>query len=165
MEKYFNNKNGYGILDIMATLVISSVLGYSAVINLPEFTYSYQRYQARSTFVQHLRETQARAITQGCRGLLTISPDKHSYQSGCDYLTYDTTNPPSLDKVFLSATLPDHVFLSVNKPIFFNSKGQATDVNGNLNMVLIGLTHSANPNHEAFSSGVLLGTGMFSYTD
>jgi type II secretory pathway pseudopilin PulG len=165
VKKLFLNESGFSILEVLTTLVVSSVVGYSAIVSLPELLFSYERYQARVTFAQDIRETQARAITQGCRGLLTISSDLHTYQSGCDYLEYDTNNPPSSDTVFFTKTFPDKIFISADAPIIFNSKGQAIDANGDLNTVTVELSHSADTGHTAFSTGTLLGTGMFAYGD
>ncbi|MCB0338138.1 MAG: hypothetical protein KDD53_00975 [Bdellovibrionales bacterium] len=134
-----------------------------ALPKLSSLTASYNQLNAKSFLVQDLKRAQAETITQGCRGIFKIANDGESYSFGCDYLSYDVTDPPSADVVSFVRNLPEDITVESDIPIIFNSQGRAVDIDGILTNVSVTFEESSSGSPESFASGVLLGTGVFSY--
>ena len=156
------SRGGFTILELMVACVVLAVL---AGVGIPQFSTlkrSFELLNAKSYLLQDLKRAQAESITQGCRGVFVILPDGSGYTFGCDYLDYDTNDPPSHDVVSLRRNLPAHILISAPEPIIFNSRGQAVDVDGVIANLQIRLEDSS-AERNAYSTGTLLGTGVFNF--
>lgn len=156
-------QSGFTILNMIATLMIASIISYVAMSQLSTLSATFNRINARSNLLQDLKRAQAEAITQGCRGIFLIASDARSYSFGCDYLAYDTSNPPHSDEVSFVRALPEHVVLSSDAPVIFNSRGEAVDVNNIMSNITLTLSQNWGGTPLAFARGILLGTGVFTY--
>lgn len=156
---FFNNEKGTTLTELLVVMAIGGIIGATALYRyvIPESV--FDRMQARDIFVQDVKRAQAEAITQGCRGIFTVAGDGRSYTYGCDFLSYDTTNPPAPDSTSFSRTLPGSVSLEVDKPIIFNSRGQAVTNAYVITTVSVELSDD----YEAdYSTGIIYGTGLMS---
>lgn len=151
------------MLELMFVAALLAILGALAVPQMYKLRATYDRMDAKAYLAQDLKRAQAESITQGCRGIFKILNGGRTYQFGCDYLNYDTRNPPSPDVVSLSRTLPANIILFTPSPIIFNSKGQTVDVDGVISNLNLSLRDVSRGSAQEFALGILLGTGVFNY--
>jgi prepilin-type N-terminal cleavage/methylation domain-containing protein len=155
--------NGFTIFELVITLSISSILALTAIPKFEEIQASYHRFNSRSFLIQDLRRAQAFTLSEGCRGILTVASDKKRYSFGCDYLTYDTSNPPSPDSVSFEREMPVGITIELSQTIIFNSRGESVDADGIVSSVPISLVDSRAVDSSSFADGTLLGTGLFNF--
>ncbi len=159
-----SHDRGTTVFELLVGLSIAILLGGLALPEVGKLRATFNRMNAQAYLAQDLKRAQAESVTQGCRGIFVIAPDGQSYSFGCDYLEYSTADPPQPDVVTLTRHLPEGVILTTPSPIIFNSKGQAVDVDGIISNLTISLKYVANGSVEEFAVGLLLGTGVFSFS-
>jgi len=159
------NQAGFTLIELITVILVASVIGYVSLAKFGTVAQSFKRFDIRQQLVQDLKRAQAEAVTWGCRGIFTADSDGGGYSFGCDFLAYDTNNPPAPDDVFFSRDLSGDITVSIstNTPIIFNSRGQSIDFFGDM----WGLTVSLNDSSfgGAYATGTMLGTGVFSYDE
>lgn len=157
------NQRGFSLFETMVVCAISAILGLVASLSLSKISLSFNRVNARSYLLTDLKRAQAESITQGCRGIVNIAADGKSYSFGCDYLSYDPSATPTHDVVSFVRYLPAQITISASGPIIMNSRGQSVDTAGIITSLTISLSETDSGTPEVFSTGTLLGTGVFSY--
>lgn len=156
---------GFSLIEMMVALAIAGLLSVTGVLGFRSTQESFDRMNARSFLLQDLKRAQAEAITWGCRGVFAISSDKTNYSYGCDFLPYDTSSTPTADRVFFARHLPYGITFQALSLIIFNSRGQAIDLNNQMNSVSLQLNQSDSGKTSIFAQGTLLGSGSFVYAD
>lgn len=157
-------EQGVTLLELIVTLSILSVLAYTAIPAFENIQNSYHRFNSRSYLIQDLRRAQAFALSEGCRGIFTVSTDRKSYSFGCDYLSYDISHPPRADNINFLRELPPSILIDAPQTIIFDSRGAAVDEDGVVSSTNISLLESESGVTSTFASGTLLGTGLFSFS-
>lgn len=158
-RRRLRDQRGYSAMELVLVMLVMAIVGVVAYPKFAEVSQPLQRLNVRSTLLQDLKRVQAETITIGCRGIFTISDDGSGYTFGCDYLPYDTNDPPQSDEVTLNRTLPNGVVIVSDAQIIFNSRGEAVDADGIFTNVNVTLSDSLGQ----FASGTLLGTGLFEF--
>lgn len=151
------SEKGFTVTEMIVGMMITSIIGYSSVTFFSDLGPSFDRWNANIYALQDLRYAQTLAITEGCRAIVTIAEDGHSYDIGCDYLAYDYTAPYSTDTTFLNRALPNTVTFGSDATIIFNAKGQCVSSTGDLASRTISLTSSTS---GSFLTGSILPTGV-----
>lgn len=154
-------QRGVSLIELMVTVSLAAIMGVLAIPRIPEMQHSYDRINTQAYLTQDIKRAQAQSITEGCRGILTIAADQKSYSFGCDYLPYDTANPPLPDTISFVRKLPKDIGISSNQPIIFNSRGQSVDIYYVISTTNIALRNIISG--AVFTNGTLLGTGVLSY--
>jgi len=157
-------QRGFTLANLLVTISILAISTAAALPQVSRLRATFNRMNAEAYLTQDLKRAQAESITQGCRGIFIIAPDGRSYSFGCDYLVYDTTVPPQPDNVTLRRKLPDNFLIQASQPIIFNSKGQTVDASGIISNTTITLVETGHGAARDFASGILLGTGVFSFS-
>ena len=158
-----SHERGYSLMELLVAMGMFSILVALALPRYMEFNKSYNREHARTLFIHDLKRAQAETITQGCRGIFTIAPDAHSYSYGCDYLSYDTNNPPTYDVVKFTRVLPTGVSLSFDNTLIINSQGKIVDTDGILDTRSVTLLQQEGGTNVPFTTGTILATGLLNY--
>jgi prepilin-type N-terminal cleavage/methylation domain-containing protein len=153
---------GFSFIELIVAMGVGAIIAYFAVPELYTIQASYKRLNSKSDVLQDIKLAQAYSITEGCRGVLKIDTDANGYTFGCDYLSYDTANPPSHDTVYSRRTLPSRVSISVSGPVIFNSRGQSIDTSYTMTNRTITLTDT---DIGVFATGLLYGTGVFTFEE
>lgn len=156
---------GFTLVELLATISVAAVCGYTSIMYYPDLLQSYRRLDARTLLVHDIRRAQAEAITAGCRGILNIASDSNSYSYGCDYLAYDTATPPVPDSTLFVRNLPKNITISGFSTLIFDSRGRSVDPSGIMTSVAVHLMDTSNNSTNLFATGTLLGTGAFSFGD
>lgn len=154
-------ESGFTLLELLIILSMISIGAAITIPNLSGMSASFNRLNAKSYVVQDLKRAQAHTITQGCRGIVTISASGTSYSYGCDYLAYDTSDPPAADSTTFVRNLPPHTKIATSDTIIFNSRGQAVDADDILSNRTVTFYDTSSGADESFATGTLLGTGVF----
>lgn len=154
---------GFTLVNMMVTLGILAGLTFVSIPQLATLSATFNRINARSDLLKDLKRAQAESITQGCRGIVVIAANGRSYSFGCDYLDYDPSSSPAPDHISFVRNLPEHVVVSADAPIIFNSRGLAVDINNIMQNVTITLSQNWGGVPQQFAKGLLLGTGVFTY--
>jgi prepilin-type N-terminal cleavage/methylation domain-containing protein len=157
------SERGFTLLEVMVVTAISVIVGSIAMLKLPSMNAVFDRMRARTLVLQDMKRAQAEAITWGCRGVVSIPVGGTSYSYGCDFLAYDTNNPPAADKVFFVRKMPSGLTISTSSNIIFSSRGQAVDIENDVNNVTVTLTDDSSGYDTTYMQGTLLGTGAFSW--
>ena len=152
---------GVTVIELVLVCCIISTLAYIALQRIGEFKSSMDRFNARVYLAQDLRRAQAHTLSEGCRGIFVIATTGKEYSFGCDYLNYDTNSSPVPDVYLFRRDLPSGVKLTANKKVFFNSRGESVDIDGIIDSVTISLSDTRFGTERVFSSGSLLGTGLY----
>ncbi|MCO6430875.1 MAG: type II secretion system protein [Deltaproteobacteria bacterium] len=155
--------SAFTMFEFLVVLVVTSIVAYLAIPMFGQINSSMERVNVRKFLLLDLRRAQAESVTHGCRGIFTISSDNRSYSFGCDYLAYDTNVPPSADVITFSRTLPSHTYVTSDRTIIFNSKGQLVDELGFIDSRSITLSDDSDGPMRVFATGSVLGTGLFEY--
>lgn len=155
--------NGFTVLEVLTALILIAVLTGLGVPAFSGLSSAFDRANARAYVLQDLKRAQAESITKGCRGIVSIDADNTGYSFGCDYLAYDVAATPSADEVAFRRNLPTGITLAATGNIIFNSRGQAIDASYILNNVTLTLTDSQSGTANNFASGILTGSGVFTY--
>jgi prepilin-type N-terminal cleavage/methylation domain-containing protein len=158
-----NRSCGFTLFEVLAAMLILAITSFIAIPQFLSLNTSVTRMDVRLQVMQDLRRAQAEAITQGCRGIVTIAPDNKSYTFGCDYLSYDTTIPPVADSQSFIRYLPNLFQISADDTIIFNSRGQSVDPFDVLENRTITLSDSSTGTLRSFATGNISGIGMFDY--
>lgn len=153
-------QRGFTLVELLVAMSIMALVGYVAVPHISAMTSGFDAVNAQSYVLHDLKRAQAQTVLEGCRGILEIDPSGRSYTFGCDYLPYDTNNPPQHDVMIFQRNLPGTVSISTTGPIIFNSRGQAVDSDDVINNVTVTLREGG---VDVVATGVLLGTGVFAY--
>lgn len=154
---------GFTVFELMVAIVITALVAYAAIPRFDELNASMERMNVRKNVLLDLRRAQAETVTHGCRGIFKIAANLRSYSYGCDYLAYDTANPPSADGIIFSRTLPTNFYISSDQIIIFNSKGQIVDEAAFIDSRTVTLSENTSGPTVVFATGTLLGTGLFEY--
>ena len=157
------SQRGFSVLELLVAMAITAILSFVALPKLATLSESFNRVNAKSYLLQDIKRAQAETITQGCRGIIVVSAGGDSYSFGCDYLAYDASASPQPDKVFFVRNLPNKVTLSTSGNIILNSRGQTVDKDFILSSVTLTLWERQSGTPVSFASGVLTGSGIFSY--
>ena len=164
MKIFFRGEErGFTVMELMISVVILAILARSAVSMTTSTLDSADKSTSEVQVVQHLRRAQATAVTEGCRGIFSISNDARSYSFGCDYLPYSTATPPVADTAFFQYYLPQGITISTSGLIILNSRGQSEDESYVLTTRTVSLTSTQGLNTAVFATGTLRATGFFSY--
>lgn len=163
LTKRLTNQHGLTVLNLLVSMAIIAVVGAMGIMQFNQLDSSFNRLNAQSVFIQDLKQAQAEAITEGCRGILELDSSGESYTFGCDYLAYDTSSPPSADVQSFERILPDNISMGISEQIIFNSRGHAVDKDDILTNVNITFTDSSLGNSVQFATGTLVATGLFTY--
>jgi len=155
------NQAGFSILEIMLTFTLISITAAWATPRYSDLSQTFSRMNVRSNLIQDLKRAQAESLTKGCRGIFEIDPNGESYSFGCDFLTYDTSNPPAADSISFTRTFPEGVTIVADSEVIFNSRGQSVDMFGVISNVGISLYRVSGSGSQAFVTGTLLGTGLY----
>ena len=153
------NSKGFSMVDLIVALSLFLLLSMIALPKLPEYMTTFNRVNARTHLIQDLRLAQAETVTPGCRGIFIIDGDNGGYTFGCDYLPYDTSDPPSYDEQEFSRTLPDNITVDSSARIIFNSRGQVVDKDDVLVNRTVELTDTSDGSVK-FMTGTLYSTGV-----
>lgn len=159
MKNYQKRDSGFTLIELLAVIIVATLVGVIAIPQFSTLRGSMDRVNARSYVLQDLKRAQAESITQGCRGIFKIAGDNKSYSFGCDYLAYDTAADPSSDVTSFIRNMPTNIEISADAPVIYNSRGQAIDTGYALTNVNVSLTE----NGTEFASGIISGSGVFSY--
>jgi len=159
-----SNEGGFSLIEMLVVLFMVALLGASAVPQISDIGESFDRMNSRSLLLQDIKRAQAESLTEGCRGIFTITTDGSGYSFGCDYLTYDTQDPPVADDSSFVRVLPRNITITASQTIIFNSRGQAVDVDDVITTITIQLLYDETGGPQSFASGTLLGTGLFSFS-
>jgi prepilin-type N-terminal cleavage/methylation domain-containing protein len=154
---------GFTLAEMLVAISLFLILGFLAVPRLALLQATFNRVNARGYILQDIKRAQAETVTQGCRGVLKIESGGKSYIYGCDYLAYDTIVPPSPDKISFRRFLPEKITVAASGPIIFNSRGWTVDSFDIISNVTITLSEYGDSGLSAFASGLLNGTGVFTY--
>lgn len=141
-------------------------MGIIGFLGLPQFrglSASFERLNARTIFIQDLKQAQAKALTEGCRGIFTFYPNNEGYSFGCDYLAYDTGSPPQADVLAFSRSFATGIRVTPSEQIIFNSRGLPVDENDIITTVSVHFVDSSGDELYAFASGTLFATGLFAF--
>lgn len=157
------SEDGFSALELFVVLAILALVIYVAAPRFQELSGSSERFAARAHLLEDIKNAQAIALTQGCRGIFTIANDNRSYNFGCDYLSYDTNDPPVADEISFTRELKGDVTLSADRLIIFNSRGQTVNSTDQVVNVVLQLESKKQGSRQVFATGLLLGTGVFSY--
>jgi Tfp pilus assembly protein FimT len=152
-------EKGFSLLEMVTLLVFITIIGTLGIPQLAELGKSFDRFNARNHLLEDLKRAQAESITEGCRGIVNIVDQGTRYEFGCDYLDYDTTANPVFDKIRFARDLPFNMKVTATGPIIFDSRGQAVNTGGITNNVTLSLAAA----DQTFATGILLGTGVFTY--
>jgi Tfp pilus assembly protein FimT len=156
---YMASARGFTVTELLVVLSCTAIMVAAALPRLNDFREVVHRNNAEFQVVQHLRWLQAKAVEQGCRGILTVSNDNRSYSMGCDYIPFDESSSPDFDTLFSTYPLPGEVRINVDDTIVFNTRGQVINPAGNLQTRTLTLSYYASP----FKTGTLRPTGFFDY--
>jgi prepilin-type N-terminal cleavage/methylation domain-containing protein len=159
------SSQGFTLIEMLISMTILAIFGSAAALHFRATDASFHRMNARSFVIQDLKRAQAEAITWGCRGVLSVSNDGKSYSYGCDFLEYDTNDPPAADRVFFSRKMPLGITVSTSSPLIFNSRGQSVDLDSIMANNSVLLRETIEGSTITFATGTLLGTGVFSFVD
>jgi len=166
LQKRLDKKSteaGFTSFELLVVLSIFAILVYVSAPKFRELAGSSERFAARGHLLEDIKNAQAIALTQGCRGIFTVAEDSRSYNFGCDYLAYDTNDPPAADVISFTRPLGGDVRLTADNIIIFNSRGQTVDIDDNQINVQLQLSSVKKGKRENFATGLLLGTGVFTY--
>lgn len=156
-----SGEGGFSVVELLVTITIASILASTAIGQFVEINSVFDRWNARTLLLQDIRFAQAKSVTQGCRGVFTISGGGNSYSFGCDYLDYDTVDPITADAIFINRTFPTSISLSVDDTIIFNPKGQIINPTGALETRTLALTDTGGGESVEFSTASIFATGVF----
>lgn len=157
----YRSERGFSMLELVVTMTIASILASTAISQFTELNSVFDRWNARTLLLQDIRFAQAKSVTQGCRGVITIAGGGNTYSFGCDYLDYDTTDPIAADTIFINRTLPTSINLATDGTIIFNPKGQIIDSSGALQTRTISLTDTGGGESVEFATASIYATGVF----
>lgn len=160
---HYGSSHGYTMMELLVTLSIVAILGLAALPAFTPLSDSFNRLTARSVILQDIKRAQAQALTEGCRGIMTIDGNGESYSYGCDYLPYDVSDPPAPDLVTFVRNLPARTEISSSSDLIFNSRGLAVDQDDVISNTTITLYDTSSGSPVQFSQGTLLGTGLFAF--
>jgi Tfp pilus assembly protein FimT len=152
---------GFSLLDMLAAMVIISIVASSSIAFFSDLGPSFDRWNARSALLRDLRFAQSSAIEEGCRMIMKISVDGNQYSFGCDYLDYDYSAPYDYDREFVNSTLPRGVSLTTAATLFFNAKGQSVTADGEIADLQISLHFTDEQGTSNYFGGTVLATGVF----
>jgi Tfp pilus assembly protein FimT len=152
-------EKGFTVAELLVVLAFTAIMAATALPRMSDFREVMHRNNAEFQVIQHLRWLQAKAVEQGCRGVLKVSDNKRVYSMGCDYIPFDDSPEPDFDTLFSSHPLPGEVRISSDDIIVFNTRGQVIDSSGNLQTRTVTLSYGAIP----YKSGTLRPTGFFDY--
>lgn len=155
------SERGFSVIELVVTMTIASILASTAIGQFTEINSVFDRWNARTLLLQDIRYGQAKSVTQGCRGVFTISGGGNTYSFGCDYLNYDTADPIAADTVFINRTFPTSINLSVDDTIIFNPKGQIINSSGALETRTLALTDTGGGETVEFATASIYATGVF----
>lgn len=158
-----SNDSGMTMLNLLVSLAIIGIVGFLGLPQLSVIADSFDRLNARTVFIQDLKQAQAQALTEGCRGIFTFSEGGNVYTFGCDYLGYDVSDPPSADSISFTRILPSDITISPSTQIIFSSRGLPVDASDILNTVAVTFTDSSEGTDFDFATGTLFATGLFSF--
>jgi prepilin-type N-terminal cleavage/methylation domain-containing protein len=156
-------ERGYSLMELLVAMGMFSILVSLAIPHYIEFNKSYNREHARTLFLHDLKRAQAETITQGCRGIFTIAIDGHSYSYGCDYLPYDTNDPPDFDVIKFTRVLPTGVSVAFDNTLIISSQGKIVDTEGTLDTRAVTLLQNDSGTYVPFTTGSILATGLLNY--
>jgi Tfp pilus assembly protein FimT len=154
-----NNYSGFTILELLVVLSFTAIMVAAAVPKMSEFRQVMHKNSAEFQVVQHFRWLQAKAVEQGCRGMLIVSQNKQSYSLGCDYIPFDDSADPQFDILLDTHHLPGEVRMDIDDVVVFNTRGQVINSQGNLQTRAVTLSYY----NEPFKTGSLRATGFFDY--
>ncbi|MCB0320752.1 MAG: type II secretion system protein [Bdellovibrionales bacterium] len=154
-------EHGETLLNVIVALAIIGTLGALGLPQLSRISASFDRLNAKTVLVQDIKQAQAKALTEGCRGVFQIQNSGQSYTYGCDYLPYDSDIPPAADTVSFSRVLPEGIAVTPSTQMIFNSRGLPVDAYDVISNVTVTLSDSSQGSAEQFATGTLYGTGLF----
>ncbi|NBW40782.1 type II secretion system protein [bacterium] len=155
--------SGFSLLDLLVAISIIGIVGFLGIPQIQNISASFNRLNTRTVFIQDLKQAQAKALTEGCRGIFTFLEDNSGYSFGCDYLAYDSSYPPQADIISFSRSFPSGISVNPSQQIIFNSRGLPVDANDIINSVSVNFVDSSGGSVYAFASGTLFATGLFSF--
>lgn len=151
-------------MELIVAMGVSCILTAVAAMHYSDLEGGFHRFDARAHLLEDIKTAQAFTLAQGCRGIFRFASDGKSYTFGCDYLDYDVTDPPAADSIEFTRTLGGDVTIDASDTVILNSRGQTVDKDDvliNITFELRSKKEGSSP--EAFASGQLLATGIFSY--
>jgi Tfp pilus assembly protein FimT len=154
-----DNSSGFSIFELLVVLSFTAIMVAAAVPKMSEFRQVMHKNSAEFQVVQHFRWLQAKAVEQGCRGILIVSQNKRSYTMGCDYIPFDDSADPQFDTLLDTHHLPGEVRMDIDDIVVFNTRGQVINSQGNLQTRTVTLFYYSEP----FKTGNLRATGFFDY--
>lgn len=154
---------GFSLIDLLVAIAIMGIIGFLGLPQIRNISASFDRLNARTIFIQDLKQAQAKALTEGCRGIFTFYPDYTGYSFGCDYLAYDTSSPPRADTLAFSRSFPTGISVTPSDQIIFNSRGLPVDDNDIITTVSVNFVDSSGDEIYPFASGTLFATGLFAF--
>lgn len=157
------HSRGVTLLELVAGLFCITLFAGMAFPHFDHFRNSFNRMNVRQTVLQDLRRAQSESMSKGCRGIFSISSDQHSYSFGCDYLDFNPSAHPVADDMIFQRLLPDHIYISSDALIIFNSQGQIVDKESSAASRIVTLADDMDSKLHAFSSGVLSQNGAFEF--
>ena len=158
------DSRGFTAFELVVVLFLTSILAAYAIPQYSLMSDSYDRFNARAHLLEDIKTAQAFSLAQGCRGIITIAPDAKSYTFGCDYLSYDTADPPVPDSIEYTRNLDGDVTVAASGTVIFNSRGQTVDKDDIISNITFTLSGKVEGSTQVFATGILLGTGVFSYS-
>ena len=162
-QNILTHQAGASLLEMLVGIIVLGLVAVLAVPQMGVMQNSFNRFNARAQLLEDIKFAQAHSITEGCRGIFSISSSGKDYTFGCDYLDYDIVGVPEPDSVILNREIPGDVTISASAIAIFNSRGQSIDQFGMVTNVTFTLNSKIKNVREDFASGLLLGTGVFKY--
>lgn len=154
---------GFTALELLITMLIFSILCFSAIPQLSKLYQVYDKRNAEMQILQDLRTAQATTVEQGCRGIFVVAADNNSYSFGCDYVPFSSSSPPPFDTQLYTRKMPSNTKISTDAEIIFNSRGQVVDEQNFLTTRSVVLSSLESSGYTTFNTGTLTATGFFSY--
>ena len=158
-----NQVGGFSVMELLVAITIVAITTAIAMPGYSEMASGFDRFNARAHLLEDLKTGQAYALAQGCRGVFVFATDGRSYDFGCDYLSYDTADPPSPDSIEFSRTLDGDITATPSGTVILNSRGQTVDKDDILTNITFNLKYDNDGSMETFATGSLLATGIFAY--
>ncbi len=144
---------GYSILELVVTLLIVSLLTFTAIPVLSELYESSLRTAGKEALEQTLLHAKAETLRIGARGILTVSTDGSVLAFGADYLPVN--DPSADDSVIFFTDMPSNVTVHVSAPIIFSSQGYLSTDGGDYTQLTYTLSFKGKP----FCEGIIYALG------
>ncbi len=118
-------EQGFSMLELVVTLGVTMILSSLALPSFSDWNHSLQRATARDLIKFDIRRGKTEAIARGAIGVFELNGDGSGYVYGVDRLPY--SDPPAIEEIVFSRTLPDGISMGLTQNIMFDSRGLLID--------------------------------------